>query len=84
MHPDRVYHVQHRVKIGDAYETAVTDLIFVDGRPVAVLAWRAEPDDERPLVSVPLDPAYLEEFHSGSITHLYLNPIDFPAPVGAS
>jgi hypothetical protein len=79
MHPDQVYHVQHRIKIDDHYENTVSDLIFVESRPVAVLAWEGEPGDERPLVSVSLDPECLEEFHSGSITHLYQDPIDFPA-----
>ena len=79
MHTDRIYHVQHRIKIDDAYEIAVADLIFVDSQPVAVLAWRDEPRDDEPLVSVPLDPAHLEEFHTGSITHLYLDTIEFPA-----
>lgn len=79
MQPDRVYHVQHTVKIGDDYESSVSDLIFVDGRPVAVLAWDGAPGDERPLVQVPLDSAYLEECRSGHITHLYLSAVDLLA-----
>lgn len=81
MQADRVYHVQHSVKIGDEYETAVTDLIFVEGRPVAVLAWRGDPGDGQPLASVPLDPSFLTEFRSGPVTHLYHSDIPFPAQV---
>lgn len=78
MNPDRVYHVQHSVKIGDGYETAVSDLIFVEGAPVAVLAWRDDSGHEEPLFSVPLDPEYLTEFRTGHVTHLYHSDIPFP------
>jgi hypothetical protein len=81
MNPDRVYHVQHTVQIDDAYETAVSDLIFVDGRPVAVLAWRGDPGNGQPLFSVPLEPEFLTEFRSGPVTHLYHSDIPFPAEI---
>ena len=78
MHPDLVYHVQHIMKGDGVWIHAITDLIFVDGQPIAVLIWGGTPEKEHPLVSVPLDPAHLKEFRSGYITHLYDLPIEDP------
>ena len=37
MHPDLVYHVQHLMLANGRYLHAITDLIFVDNQPLAVL-----------------------------------------------
>jgi len=79
MHPDRVYHVEHRVQIDGVWHYHVTDLIFVDGQPVAVLNWGGKPGKEFPRVSVPLDPAHLSEHRVGQITHRYDRPIETPS-----
>jgi hypothetical protein len=80
MHPDLVYHVQHIALLDGAYFSAVTDLIFVEKQPVAVLTWGGKPGKEYPLVSAPLDPARLQEFRNGYVTHLYDGVLECPAP----
>ncbi len=74
MHPDLVCHVQHLMLVNGRYIHAITDLIFVDNQPLAVLEWGGRPGKERPRVSVPLDPAQLTEMRSGHVTHLYDGP----------
>ena len=78
MASETVFRVQHLVRRGSAWGHAVTDLIFVDGHPIAVLEWGGVPGSEHPHVSVRLDPKRLQELHSGSVTHLYDGPIEDP------
>jgi len=53
------------------YHQAVTDLVFRDGLPVAVLNWAGPPGNEYPLVIVALDPAHLTKFSDGIVDYLY-------------
>jgi hypothetical protein len=81
MHPLRIYHVQHIMKVGKTYQTVITDLIFDGTQPIAVLEWVGSGDNERPQVCVKLDPSHLQEFRSGDATHLYDIPIEDPRPM---
>jgi hypothetical protein len=72
------FKVQHLMWRDGMWLQAVSDLIFRDGQPIAVLEWGGTPDNELPLVSVPLDPKRLTEFRSGTVTHLYDGQIEDP------
>jgi hypothetical protein len=73
-----VFKIQHSMLVDGVWMIAVTDLIFRDGQPLAVLAWGENPDSERPQVFVKLDPSRLQELRSGNVTHLYDGPIEDP------
>jgi hypothetical protein len=75
---ETVFKVQHTMRLDGKWAHFVTDLIFVDGIPHAVLEWDGTPDNEVPQVSVPLDPSHLQVFRSGHVTHLYDIPIEDP------
>jgi hypothetical protein len=78
MAADRVFCMQHVALSGGAYRQALTDLIFRDGIPIAVLRWGGSPDNEFPLVIQRLDQSKLKEFRSGRVEYLYDDPIEVP------
>ena len=60
------------------------DLIFIDGRPYAVLEWiEQQPHEERtPAVTVALEAKYLHEIQGwGDVTHMYELPIEDHRPL---
>lgn len=73
-----IFRVQHLATIDGTTHHAITDLIFDAEHPIAVLAWGGDPNNEHPLVIVRLDPAHLQEFRSGAVTHLYNALIEDP------
>ena len=78
MPKETIFKVQYVAKMENAWGIAIADLIFRDGRPIAVLEWAGKPDNEHPLVFVPLDPTRLKQFRSGDVTHLYDGQIEDP------
>jgi hypothetical protein len=77
---NQVFQVQHVALIEGGYHQAITDLIFRDGMPIAVLSWAGVPDSEYPLVTVPLDPVRLSKLSDTSPHYVYDGPIEPPAP----
>jgi len=47
--------VVHRHRRGEAPERRVSDLVFIDGRPHAVLRWEQRDAARRPALTIPLD-----------------------------
>jgi hypothetical protein len=60
--PERgVYRVIYTMQVGDRALVAESDLIIQDGRPVIVLEWGGPPVGQFPILTLPLDLAFLEE-----------------------
>ena len=57
-----VYPIAFSLDVGGYYMLCESDLIFLEGLPFVVLEW-GEPPENPPRLSLPLDPAQLEESH---------------------
>jgi hypothetical protein len=76
---DQHFRVQYTIRLpGNVWRIQISDLIFSEGLPVLVLEWHDLPNTAVPRVSVKLDPARLQEFRSGDVTHLYDGYIEAP------
>ncbi len=84
MSRDTVYKVLNSVVIDGTWVLAVTDLIFRDDLPIAVLAWSPSSGGGDPRVSVPLDPAHLSRLDSRRVGYLYNKIIDLPERTSVS
>ena len=58
-----IYRVTHTLSMGTASHVCESDLIFLEGKPIVVLEWGDKPGspEQYPMVTLPLDPAFLEE-----------------------
>jgi hypothetical protein len=71
--------VRHRL-IRDTTPTGYvnSDLIFLAGTPIVVLAWQKRPHGDYPAVTVTLDPRYLQKINWPEAEYLYELPIQDP------
>jgi hypothetical protein len=61
----------------------LTDIVFVSGKPVAVIEWKVTATGDVPIVTVPLDPAQLKVLSqpAGRVRFLYQSKIADPRPL---
>jgi hypothetical protein len=56
-----IYRVLHSIIIGNVRHMVENDFIFQDDRLLLVLEWGGLKENQHPALTLPLDPAYLEE-----------------------
>ena len=61
-----IYRVMHQASLSGAYYTAISDLVFIEGEPHAVLDWGGPQDKQLPLVIVKLEASRLSECRGGA------------------
>lgn len=75
-----VFRVSHFLIVGPNRFSCVSDLIFEDDRPYAVLAWQEVGGTHLPSVKIALDPQRLENSTPAGYFH-YSGDIHDPRPI---
>jgi len=71
-----VYRMLCIILVDKEAHPAITDLIFDNARPTAVLEWTDESGEKHPLVAVSLDITDLALFKSDEADYIYRRTID--------
>lgn len=73
-----IYRVMHQSVLSGAYYTAISDLIFIEDEPHAVLDWAGPQDRQHHLVIVRLEALRLSECRDTQKDFLYDGLIEDP------
>jgi hypothetical protein len=78
MPSEEIFSVYLKYAAGGQWQIKITDLIFRDGLPIAVLVWDGSPDKPVPRVSFSLDPTHLRALQGEAVDYQYGLPLPFP------
>lgn len=74
-----IYIVRYYAYLDDHWENTKADLIFLDDKPYAVLAWSGKVDNQSPQTIVELDSNLLTEMvQDGHLSYIYAGQIQNP------